>query len=331
MKKFFAALSLSLAFALVATAQGGVVYSLPQTTLEFTVEASRETFHAGPFARYAGKYLGVEARSEDGATYAISSIKVRTLVEPDLGARHSVMLGSAASQTFLQLTNLGLVAGPEGSCSVEAGWKYPSRSEADFVIRGLPANLTSSQSTLYTQDMGTVRQSAVVEKSDEMKAAEVAARIFEIRDNRYKILVGDTDATYSGEAMKATIDALDKLEADYLTLFTGYSEKSSQTATFEVVPDPSRKNQTYVAFRVSDAGGLVSADDIDGKPVYMELVPEPLSAPLEGSLTSKSQGIHYRIPAVCTLTLRDMQGTLLTMRVPVYQLGEESVYPILKK
>ena len=48
------------------------------------------------------------------------------------------------------------------------------------------------------------------------------------------MVVGDTDATYSGEAMKATIDALNKLEQDYLALFTGVSEFGSQSASFEV-------------------------------------------------------------------------------------------------
>ena len=331
MKKTLSATILALACAVCASAQGSVSYALPQTTLQFTVEASCETFHAGPYARYASKYLGIPARTAGGTTCSISSIKVRTLVEADQQARYSLALNDNSEKVFLQLTSQGLVAGPQNAFGSDSGWKYTPSRDADFSFKGLPANLTSESSTLYTQGRGSVQQSVVVEKTDEQKAAEVAGRIFEIRENKYKILIGDTDATYSGEAMKATIDALDKMEEDYLTLFTGYSEKNVQTATFEVVPDASRKSQLYVAFRVSDKNGLVGAEDIDGRPVYMELAPEEVETPPAVKGTRPEQSIRYRIPAVCVLTMSDTDGTLLRMRVPVYQLGIESTYPIFKK
>ena len=61
--------ALAFAFALVqmtASAQTGsdptgyVTYSLPQTVLSLEVEAVRETFYAGPYAKYAEKYLGIK-------------------------------------------------------------------------------------------------------------------------------------------------------------------------------------------------------------------------------------------------------------------------------
>ena len=72
MKKTFLALILALAGIPAAMAQSTVSYALPQTTLEFTVEAVKETFHAGPYARFAGKYLGVDARLGEGTSYTIS-------------------------------------------------------------------------------------------------------------------------------------------------------------------------------------------------------------------------------------------------------------------
>ena len=53
-----------------------VTYALPQTTLHFEVEAVQETFYAGPYAKYAQKYLGQEARQENGSTCHISSVKL---------------------------------------------------------------------------------------------------------------------------------------------------------------------------------------------------------------------------------------------------------------
>ena len=315
MKKCFiiaAAMLLSLA----GRAQGTVSYSMPQTVLVFNVEAQKESFYAGPYARYARKYLGIDAELYDRVSYTVTSVKMLPAVEAD--------------QSQLQLTSQGLVSGPAGAYTADRGWKYPVGKGTGFSDKGIPSNLTERTSTLYEADNHAVRQQVIVEKTTEVKAKEVADKIFEIRENKYKILVGDTDATYSGEAMKATIDALNKLEQDYLTLFTGYSEYGSQAATFEVIP-ASRKNQTYVAFRLSDEEGLVPADNVSGKPYFVQLTVEEVApAPAVDSKSKPVQVINYRIPAVCGVRLTDGISTLLQTRVPVYQLGIVAAYPIFK-
>ncbi|MBQ1648835.1 MAG: DUF4831 family protein, partial [Bacteroidales bacterium] len=229
-------------------AQGTVSYSMPQTVLVFSVEAQKESFYAGPYARYAQKYLGISAELYDRVSYTVTSVKLYPAVEADQSVRYTYVLNGQSQPLFLQLTSQGLVSGPAGAYTADKGWKYPAGKGTGFSGKGIPANLTERTNTLYEADNHAVRQKVVVEKSTEDKAKEVADKIFEIRENKYKILVGDTDATYSGEAMKATIDALNKLEQDYLALFTGVSEFGSQSASFEVIPSV-KKNQTYVAFR----------------------------------------------------------------------------------
>ena len=97
---------------------------------------------------------------------------------------------------MLKLTSQGLVS--TGNQQVKTDWKFPAQQKQEFNAR--PANLTNAS--------GAMGREVVVEKGEEAKAAEVAKRIFAIRENKYNILVGDTDATYSGEAMKTAIDAL---------------------------------------------------------------------------------------------------------------------------
>lgn len=329
MKKCFiiaAALLLSLA----GRAQGTVSYSMPQTVLVFNVEAQKESFYAGPYARYARKYLGIDAELYDRVSYTVTSVKMLPAVEADQSQRFTYQVNAQSQPVYLQLTSQGLVSGPAGAYTADRGWKYPVGKGTGFSDKGIPSNLTERTSTLYEADNHAVRQQVIVEKTTEVKAKEVADKIFEIRENKYKILVGDTDATYSGEAMKATIDALNKLEQDYLTLFTGYSEYGSQAATFEVIP-ASRKNQTYVAFRLSDEEGLVPADNVSGKPYFVQLTVEEVApAPAVDSKSKPVQVINYRIPAVCGVRLTDGISTLLQTRVPVYQLGIVAAYPIFK-
>jgi len=310
---------------------GYISYALPKTDLVFEVTARQEVFHAGPYARFAQKYLGVAARQKDETTFEITGINLTSAVEADQASRYSIMLPNNLISTYMQLTTQGLVAKSEGSLSEGASWRFPISSKGSFEGKGIPANLASESSTLQGAQ-GAITQSATVEKSLERKAQEVADMIFKIRDNRYKILVGDTDATYSGEAMKATMEELDKLEKDYTTLFLGYSEYNTHAAVFEVIPSADNARQMYVAFRVSDTEGLVGPDNMSGKPYYLQLNIESVASPDSPKSGQKPKyEIFYRIPAICKATLSDGVNSILQIRVPVYQLGTLSIYPIFAK
>ncbi len=312
-----------------------ISYALPRTVLTFDVQATQELFYAGPYARYAQKYLGIQAGLENRTSYTIGAVSLRSSQEADQSKRYTCTLNAGSRPTYLHLVAQGMIAARPEEGGTGNEWSFPSGSRQDFSSRGLPSNLTSTSNTLYsnTGDM-IVQPDLVVEKTLEKKAQEVAEKIFSIRENKYKILIGDTDATYSGEAMKATIDELTRMEENYLTLFTGYTETRSQSASFSIVPDPSAQSQIYVAFRLSDSEGLLSADNVAGKPVFAELVPESIAeAPaIEPAKNQKlEQSITCRIPAVCSLRLTDGAVTLLQSRVPVYQLGVDESYPIYVK
>lgn len=311
-------------------------YSLPRTVLNFNVTATQSIFHAGPYAKYAQKYLGIEAGSEDKSTFVITEVSLKTANEADQSRRYSVTLNESTRASYLQMTSQGLISTTPEKGSAGSAWAFTPESYQDFATKGIPANLTTTKSTLYDKAGGAiVQKSLVVEKSLEDKAKEVAEMIFKIRENKYKILIGDTDATYSGEAMKATIDELSKMEKDYLTLFTGYSESCTHQASFEIVPDAAAPKQIYIAFRVSDSEGLLPADNVAGSPYFVELVPESIADAPAVEITDKKmkleQTIVYRIPAVCTVRLSDGSNTILNSRIPVYQLGSDEEYPIYTK
>jgi len=312
-----------------------ISYSLPKTVLSFEVKATQEMFYSGPYAKYASKYLGITVGQEDKTTTTVTEVNLRTRNYPDLSKRYSLSLNPATSAVYVRLAQDGLISTQQEKEAGESAWAFPTAPKEDFSGKGLPANLTSTSSSLYGKagDM-VVQQSIVIEKTLEKKAQEVAEMIFKIRENKYKILIGDTDATYSGEAMKATIDELTKMEENYMTLFTGYSQKRDLKAGFEVLPDRSAKSQVYVAFRLSDSEGLLSADNMSGKPYFLELTPEAI-AQVPGIEPTKNQKleqeIYCRIPAVCTARLTDGATTILQSRVSVCQLGTDEVYPIYTK
>ena len=164
-------------------------------------------------------------------------------------------------------------------------------------------------------------------------AAETADMILKLRQQRLQIVTGDTDATYSGEAMGAAIAELTRLEQEYLMLFVGYSESQTQRMKFEIVPEADRESQMYIAFRLSDATGLVAPENMSGRPVVMEIVPqvfaEPeMTTPALDEKTIKPVEAYYRIPSICTVKLIDSGNVLMQARMPIYQLGRESSLPV---
>lgn len=319
--------------------QGFVTYSLPSTTITLDVEAVQEKFYAGPYARYAEKYLGIKARQKDETTFQLTQIRMTPLLEADQSRRYSLNVKKGdIDATFLKLSASGLVSFADASFGDESIWRFPTDAKGDFSGKGVSSNLTSESATLYRNsgkesayDRVAVQQSMVVEKSLEQKAAETAEMILKLRQQRLQIVTGDTDATYSGEAMGAAIEEITRLEQEYLTLFVGYSDVQVQQMRFDVVPQAGLESQMYVAFRLSDTSGLVPADNLSGKPIVMEIVLQDFVEPVMSAEILKNQKeplAYYRIPAVCTVKIMDGANLLLQSRMPIYQLGRESSLPV---
>ena len=327
---------------------GSLTYCLPSTVITLEVEAVQEKFYAGPYAKYAEKYLGIKARQKDETSFQLTEIKMTPYVEADQNRRYSLSVNNGViDASFLKLSASGLVSFGEAAHGNEIAWRFPTERSGKFSDKGVLSNLTSEATVLYKKDKGnaarvSVQQNVIVAKSLEQKASETASMILNLRKQRLQIVTGDTDATYSGEAMGAAIDELTRMENEYMTMFVGYSEYQSQRMNFELIPDPARETQRYVAFRLSDTAGLVPADNLSGKPVVVEVVPQAfqqIPAPVvEESVQAKKSKkevvlppailAYYRIPATCTVKLMDGVDVLLQTRMPVYQLGQESSIPV---
>lgn len=340
--------------------EGYLTYSLPQTVIALEVEAIQEKFYAGPYAEYAEKYLGIKVRKEDESKFQLKSIKMTPYVEADQTKRYSLNVEKGEIDArVMKLSAAGLVSFADARFGEETAWRFPMAGKGDFSDKGVSSNLTSSSAILFqggnkedVYNKVSVQQDMVVEKSMETKASEMAQMVLDIREQRYNILIGNTDATYSGEAMQATIEELTRLEKEYMMLFIGYSEFQTQSMNFEVVPVPGEQ-QKYIAFRLSDTAGLVPSDNLSGKPILMEIVPQEFvdtdlakqqakaaadaqaqlaqtgKAPKEKTPAEKKETlVNFRIPAVCTVKIMNGVDLLLQSRIPVYQLGKESSLPV---
>ena len=333
MKKWFCTAVAALCCAAAFAQEGPVSYALPSTTVTLKVDAVKETFYAGPYARFAKKYLGIDARQEDKVSCYIRSIDVVPQVEADQAHRYNATV-SKSNADLLALTAQGLISLGQSGAAENTSWRFTARSAGNFSGKALTSAIDEESTTLYQSDRSdsdyrrvAVQQSVTVEKPLEKRAQEAADMILRIREEKFNITTGNTDATFSGEALGTAIAELTRLEQEYMTMFVGYADTQVQQKTFDVRPVAGTPSQRYVAFRMSPTEGLVDPDNLSGRPFWVELFPEKVNAPEEDA-RARGNVLHYRIPAICTLRLSDGAEQLLQTRIPVYQLGAESVFPI---
>lgn len=319
---------------------GAIVYSLPSTTISLKVTAQHEAYVAGPYAAFAKKYLGIDVRQESGDFYTIKSIEMVPYVEADAAVSAAVNLSGSkvAPANFLSLCSQGLIVLSDGYTGKPTDWRFPSAVNGQEFLKGATSNIGNTTTTLYKTVVGEaglekvpVKQTQTVEKSLEAKAEETAQMIFKLRQNRVDIITGNTDATFSGEAMAATLKEIARLEEEYMSMFIGKSVKDEQTVVFDVVPSARAAKQMYIAFRLSDTQGLLPANNMQGRPFVLELVAEggeifPTSVE-EAALNTRGR-VAYRKPLTVTAKLMDGQKVLIQSRVPVYQLGQILSFPI---
>lgn len=331
---------------LAENTNGSLIYTLPRTSIRLTVEAVRESYYAGPYARFASKYLGIEASDQNSVNYRLQSIKLIPTVEADPQLRMVADLTSLkkpqAIADFFEMSSQGLVILSDDSQTGEEVWRFPAPvNPADQQTKGMTSNLTETETTMYRSvrsgngfEKVPVSQSQVVSKSLETKAEEAAQLIFDLRRKRIQIITGDTDATFSGNALEAAISEINRLEEEYLSLFLGERTEAVETLSFDVVPETTQERQLQIAFRISEEEGILPADNVAGRPVALELIPEATEEEIRQYLgdgippKKPTPEITYRVPGICTARLSDGRQVLLQTRIPVYQMGQTLSFPI---
>ncbi len=328
MKRITISLALALLVHSVAFAQD-ITYALPSTTLSVQVEVEQEDFIAGPYAQFARQFLNMEVREHNAVNSIITAVEIIPRIEADNQALYTC---EAENSALLTLSAQGLVAlqAPTAATASQA-WRFLPPVGSDFSGKITNPNKEETRITYKTVPSEEapvqvpIEQKVKSAKSPEDLAAEAAETILSIRRLRVNIVSGNTDATYSGEAMSSAIRELDQMEQEYLALFQGTSTKRRYTTSFDVIPDASLSAHRYLAFRLKNDGPV--SDGKTGTPYYIELEPEKVTLPADGGKSkSKVVPLHYRIPAVCHVRFTRDGQRLVETRIPVYQLGAEVQY-----
>ena len=296
----------------------GVTYTLPLTTFIVDAEVTKVTSKAGPYYKYAEKYLGVkEVITEDKTLYLIDKITLQNKGIPDKDNTYIVEFKSGTLAPYVYLTEEGML------CTINAEFET-LQNQADSVKKKKAAPASVTPASVLSEELLMAGSTA--------KQAEVAAKqIYRIRESRLNILTGEADnLPPDGEAMKLVIEQLEQQERALTNLFTGVVTKESSTSTF--TNHPTGDMDKEILFRFSDLLGVLDADDLGGAPVYLNLTATekaPILDPKEAEKKEKSmKGIIYNIPGKASIEIKLNNKTLYKGEEQVTQFGsKESLAP----
>jgi hypothetical protein len=326
MNKIFPILSLSLLLAAANTAHAqtkvikanalkandyGVRYTLPKTILTLTIHYSQTQNTAGPYAKYASRYLGIQDADitlEDRTSFTLNTISVEEKGIPDKNQSYLVSFRPKTTAPFLYLTEDGLI------CTINA--EYHPDTPPPPAPDAAPAPQPSNPQSIYTEEY--LRAGSI------SKMAEVAAKsIYRIRESRQDLLTGEIDnVPKDGEAIKIILNTLNEQERLWTQLFTGTS--TTQHFTHQITLEPLAEVSRQILFRFSQRLGLLDPDDLAGDPIYYDLknlktVPIPTPDPKQKP--KNTPGIVYNIPGKATLLIYSAQQKMGETTLNVTQFG----------
>ncbi len=289
----------------------GLIYTLPITHLKIDVTAEKTIKTAGPYFKYAKKYLGNEnAIVENAEIWSLKDVEITPYGVPDRENEY-LMQFKNGSAPFLTLNKAGLPT------SINIMVDESATSTVATPIPLLPSKDKRSKSMVMSGEMLTSQSTA--------KKAELAAnQIYKIRESRTNILTGEADQMPpDGDALKIVIDGLNSQEEALTAMFMGSERKETVTQSFDYVPNTTEE-QTVI-FRLSDFKGIVDRNDLSGEPVYLNLkITEKGELPVneKGEVKKLPKGaVIYKIPGKAQVALKYNGKTLLDKSVQVAQFG----------
>ncbi len=317
--------------------EGSIVYGLPRTVFTFTVEFERTIEKPGPYARYASELLGLEkVITEETESWSIHGISVCTREELDPSEFYVIQSNTLFQNNVLALRKEGLILdlNPELFTS---GGNIRLANEQD-ISRLQNLDLGSDEyyqiqsDTAYKRlaiDSSFVRVPYVVEKkkrlSTDQLAEKAAKRLMEMREGKHMILTGEANVFPQSDA---AIQEINRLEKEYMELFTGKTISQKVIRTYHIIPNKDSENKQIVLFQFSDQTGPVNGSAKGGTSVVLDILPEQKTKDLAMILKPQAEQavvydkLYYRVPDMVNLKISMGNEVFLNARKLVYQFGE---------
>lgn len=296
----------------------GLVYSLPRTVTEVTLQAECRIEKPGEFYNYAERYLGSAAASKAVARpstrWYLTGAEICVLADVPNGAETYLMQFKSGNPVFITVN--------------EQGTPLTINAEADDVPEPEESTLKGSELTHSPLDGKSARYAVTEEMlsgSSVAKRAQLAAdQIMQLRQSRQDYLTGQAENMPDGKALEMILANINAQEEALTAMFLGTVQTKSEVITVSYIPSEQPESDVVIS-RLNAVKGFVAADDLTGAPVYLQYRVKNRG---EMPKTEKGDdkkfpkgGVPYCIPGSAELVIEYGNTTMATREFEVSQLG----------
>lgn len=294
----------------------GVTYSLPQTAVVVTLKVKKTVYTRGEFYQFSQRYLNIDPITENRTEYKLEDVMLVNRGIPDTDNSYMVTFKSNSVSPFVALTQDGLIAAINSDVDID-----------DEPVFDLPPAESASENPIRYLSEETLRAGSTAKRAE-----LVSKQIFELRQSRNDILIGEADnMPPDGEAYKVVMNQLNGQEKALTEMFTGSSQTEYFAKEYVIIPDNEEINKKVIA-RFSEKLGPVEADNLAGAPIYFSLTakeakPDNFLTPKERDQFEKkiSGGVVYNIPVKSNATVEFNNKVLKSRELDIVQFGTKDV------
>lgn len=289
-----------------------LVYYMPQTLMEIDITYTVEVEEAGPYSRYAEKYLGTEdVISVNSQKAEIVSVNVRSRSKADLSRPVKVSADGGANMQLLSIAENGVLYGYNtGIREAAAVPVKPRKQKVEKARQPVALPLTEEQLRAQTPAL---------------RAEAIAKQIYRIREAKMYLLSGEIEnAPGDGKGLEVALKELSKQEKQLVQLFTGKRSKKTVVKTVQYVPT---KSEEKPLLYFSPENGVTAEEDASALPIMLNFIArkQVLAPAVETKKNAKNapaaSAICYNLPGAGLYTISYDGAMLLEGTLPVAQFG----------
>lgn len=310
-----------------------LIYALPQTSLSLTIEATKTITKKGIYAEFAQRLLSISnVPMRDSEKWNISDVIIKEEREPDASQYYTLSYKTYPYNLdkLLSFSENGIILDFANAWKSDRHLSLPQSVDnkaLDPLL--LEAPIKEKVDTFYKTIMTDTSfvKIPVLKKQQEAKsieeaAKEIAKQILKIRKQKLKILRGEIENYQpDGDALKYSINELNKLEDIYLSFFIGV--KKAEKKKYSLTITPQKENLTGEVCYFSPEKGLLNQGkdaSKSGSSIAYQIIAE--NKVPAGMVPEKTKNtLYFRIPAMTNVIITLNGETIATKKIPVYQFG----------
>ncbi len=325
--------------------RSGLVYGLPKTQLTFQVKMKRNITIPGPYHEYGEKFLGLSnVPHSKQIRWDIAGISIEESGVMDYDHLYAVEPRGRFRVDWSRFTNEGwIIPFDESDRMVGDSDFYSGKDyENEILYKDLSVKkfVGEETKTVYERVWKDslfarvpVEKTEMVQKDKPEKAQEAANFIFIIRSRRFELISGMGDYYPDGKALETAVNEMNRIEEQYLSLFTGKKITDTVQFTLQWTPDSINFEEPEMFFRFSENRGIMKPDQQQGTPVWLELElkqdPRKLRKSLQDKFAASDKPqFFYRLPVDASLRLKFGDNLMAKKYLELYQFGPVLQIPL---